>query len=167
MRHLDRQGLIEPIRRAACGGRPFLGVCLGLQLLFARHEEDDVPGLDVLPGRARRLPGGLKVPHMGWNRVALVPAWPDPLLLRQANAPEQIGPAEPPAAGAPFFYFVHSYYVEPAADLQAAVAATTCYGLEFCSVLVHQNIWATQFHPEKSSTAGLQLLRRWVDGVVR
>jgi glutamine amidotransferase len=150
MRHLGRQGLVPAVRRAALSGRPFLGVCLGLQLLFAHHEEDDVPGLGVLPGRVRRLPGGIKVPHMGWNTVQIT---------GQAGlAPE----AEP----APYFYFVHSYYAEPAAEVVPAVAGTTRYGLEFCSLLVRDALWATQFHPEKSGANGLRLLRAFVGQVV-
>ena len=155
MRHLAAHRLIAPVNAAARSGRPFLGVCLGLQLLFAHHEEDDVPGLGVLPGAARRLPGGLKVPHMGWNTVR----------ARGSGALT----APPPADGSPdpYFYFVHSYYVEPAAGLDAAVTGTTTYGLEFCSVLVHENIWATQFHPEKSGADGLALLARFVAQVGR
>jgi glutamine amidotransferase len=155
MRQLARQGLVEPVRQAAGSGRPFLGVCLGLQLLFAHQEEDDVPGLGVLPGRTRRLPGGLKVPHMGWNTVLPQgPMWA-----------EMAGPS-PGASAAEYFYFVHSYYIEPAPELAGAVVATTQYGIEFCSVLAHGPIWATQFHPEKSGTAGLALLARFVGRVV-
>jgi imidazole glycerol-phosphate synthase subunit HisH len=155
MRHLERHGLIGPVREAAQGERPFLGVCLGLQLLFEAHEEDDAPGLGVLPGRARRLPGGLKVPHMGWNTVRPTPA-ATPLLA--AATPQDGSPLD----GDPYFYFVHSYYVEPASELAGAVAGTTAYGLRFCSLLAYRNIWATQFHPEKSGANGLRLLANFV-----
>ncbi|HMA35139.1 MAG TPA: imidazole glycerol phosphate synthase subunit HisH [Chloroflexia bacterium] len=144
MRYLARQGLVDPVRRAAESGRPFLGICLGLQLLFTHHAEDDVPGLAVLPGRARRLPGGLKIPHMGWNTVQPTA---QPILDLELGR---------------YFYFVHSYYVEPAAEIAAAVVGTTQYGLEFCSALVYRQIWATQFHPEKSGPDGLRLLARFV-----
>jgi glutamine amidotransferase len=155
MRHLERHGLIEPVRQAASSTLPFLGVCLGLQLLFEAHEEDDAPGLGVLPGRARRLPGGLKVPHMGWNTVRPTPA---AAAMLATPGPQD----ERTADGAPYFYFVHSYYVEPAAELAGAVAGTTAYGLAFCSLLAYRNIWATQFHPEKSGAHGLRLLANFV-----
>jgi glutamine amidotransferase len=155
MRHLERHGLIAPVRQAAQSERPFLGVCLGLQLLFEAHEEDAAPGLGVLPGRARRLPGGLKVPHMGWNTVQPTSA-ATPLLASPAPQDEQA------ADGDPYFYFVHSYYVEPAPELAGAVAGTTAYGLQFCSLLAYRNIWATQFHPEKSGANGLRLLANFV-----
>ena len=102
MRYLAAHGLIDPVRRAAEGGRPFLGICLGLQLLFESHEEDEAPGLGVLPGRARRLPGGVKTPHMGWNTVTPCPAADGRSFLDAAPT---------------YFYFVHSYYVEPAAEI--------------------------------------------------
>ncbi len=148
MARLEAAGLVDPIGRAARDGRPFLGVCLGLQLLFDHLDEDDVPGLGVLPGRVRRLPGGLKVPHMGWNTVRPTPAaWP-------ALAGDGAAPAH--------YYFVHSYYADPAGAATALVAGTTCYGVEFCSALRQERLWATQFHPEKSGPAGLALLAAFV-----
>ncbi|HUS16512.1 MAG TPA: imidazole glycerol phosphate synthase subunit HisH [Chloroflexia bacterium] len=144
MRHLEQQELLDPLRRAAMGPRPFLGICLGLQLLFEHHGEDDCAGLGVLPGQVNRLPGGVKVPHMGWNNVTTTTA-------------EMFGPV----AGRPYFYFVHSYYAAPAAELAGAVVGTTHHGVTFCSALVYRNIWATQFHPEKSGRAGLELLARF------
>ena len=145
MRRLEECGLVEPLRSAALSGRPFLGVCLGMQLLFEHHEEGDVAGLGVLAGQARRFRGGVKVPHMGWNL----------LLARQPRHP-MFGGIAPQT----YFYYVHSYYVEPGeADL---VVGVTEYEREFCGALARGNLWATQFHPEKSGTDGLRLLRNFV-----
>jgi glutamine amidotransferase len=145
MRNLDRFNLIEPIHQAIRSGKPFLGICLGLQLLFTEGEEfGPHPGLAVLKGRVVRFPAGvqeLKIPHMGWNQVRRV----KPLALFSGIA-----------EGA-YFYFVHSYYVVP--EDQALVATTTGYGLEFVSSIQQENLFACQFHPEKSQAAGLMLLR--------
>ena len=146
MRYLAARGLVDSVRRAAEGGRPFLGICLGLQLLFESHEEDGAPGLGVLPGRARRLPGGVKTPHMGWNTVTPCPAPEGWSFLDAAPA---------------YFYFVHSYYVEPAPEVAISTVGTTRYGAEFCSALARGRLWGVQFHPEKSGPAGLRLLARF------
>jgi len=156
---LTAHGFIEPLRRAIDQGKPVLGICLGLHFLFSESEEFGLhKGLDLLPGRVRRfaegvpdpaspgtrLPGDrLKVPHMGWNRVRV--ERPVPIL---ADLPE-----------APYFYFVHSYYVEPADP--DVVAGTTEYGIRFTSVIWRENLFATQFHPEKSQASGLQLLKNF------
>jgi glutamine amidotransferase len=148
---LSRQGFIEPLRRTIEQGKPILGICLGLHFLFSESEEFGLhKGLDLLPGRVRRFaanmpdprtPGAaLKVPHMGWNRVRMVR--PAPIL---AGLPEE-----------PFFYFVHSYYVEPADS--NVTAGVTEYGPWFTSVIWRNNLFATQFHPEKSQASGLKLL---------
>ncbi|HTP42513.1 MAG TPA: imidazole glycerol phosphate synthase subunit HisH [Nitrospiria bacterium] len=151
MRNLDRFGLIEPIHRAIRSGKPFLGICLGLQLLFTEGEEfGPHPGLAVLKGRVVRFPDGgqgLKIPHMGWNQVKRVK--PSALLNGMAD-------------GA-YFYFVHSYYVVP--EDQTLTATTTTYGLEFVSSIQQENLFACQFHPEKSQAAGLTVLRTF--GVAR
>lgn len=147
MDRLHATGLVEPLQAAAGDGRPFLGVCLGLQLLFEHHEEGDVVGLGVLPGVVRRFPGGLKVPHIGWNVVQA--ATTHPFL-------GGIGPD-------PYFYFVHSYYVAPTDA--TLVIGTTDYGPRFCSVLARGTLWATQFHPEKSGPAGLRLLDNFVHSI--
>jgi glutamine amidotransferase len=140
MSNLTRCGLVEPIRQYIASGRPFLGVCMGLQALLTVSEEGgEHPCLDVLPGRVRRLPDGLKVPHMGWNSV------------RQT----QTHPVFEGIADGAFFYFVHSYYAEP--EDAAVVAGETTYGVTFAAVVAAANIMATQFHPEKSGEAGLRL----------
>jgi glutamine amidotransferase len=151
MREFEARGLHEAVVRAAVD-KPFLGICIGLQMLFEHSEEGDVPGLGLFAGRVRRFPAaetvakGLKVPHMGWNEVAQAEAHP---LWR--NIPD---------GGR--FYFVHSYYVEPSEP--SAIAGSTVYGIPFTSAVARANIFAVQFHPEKSAQAGLQLLgnfMRW------
>ena len=143
MRHLKERGLDEAISAALQRGIPFLGVCLGMQLLLASHEEGNVAGLALLPGRVRRFPDSVLVPQMGWNQVTL---------LRESPLFDGI----PPGA---HFYFNHSYYAEPAN--REMIAGQTDYGLPFCSVIEADNLWGVQFHPEKSSANGLKLLRNF------
>jgi len=150
MRELDARGLRAAVIQAA-RGKPFLGICIGLQMLFGHSDEGDVPGLGILPGQVRRFARdrvdatGLKVPHMGWNEVTQVVAHP----LWQGIADNAR------------FYFVHSYCVEPAAS--SDIAGTTRYGVPFTSAVARANIFAVQFHPEKSAQAGLQLLANFMD----
>ena len=151
MRNLEQGGFIEPLLRVIREGRPFLGICLGLQLLFTESEEFGVhPGLNVIPGRVVRFPErmtaegeSLKVPHMGWNQLAI------------KRHPAAFDGIEEGAN----FYFVHSYYVVPKDD--GVVATTTTYGIEFCSSIWKDNIVATQFHPEKSQEKGLHILKNF------
>ncbi|AEF94590.1 Imidazole glycerol phosphate synthase subunit hisH [Desulfotomaculum nigrificans CO-1-SRB] len=145
MENLKRAGMIEAIHRAVAAGKPFLGICLGQQLLFESSEEfGATKGLGIFPGVVKRFPvGELKVPHMGWNQVAI--QRPSPLL-------EGI----PDGAA---FYFVHSYYVQPA-DPALAVTLTE-YGLKFASIVGRDNVFGIQFHPEKSSTLGLRILKNF------
>jgi len=144
MANLAARGLIEPLRRALDGARPFLGICLGYQLLFSTSEEfGEGRGLDVLPGVVRRFPPGRKVPHMGWNRVEH-----DGSLALFEGIP----------SGA-HFYFVHSYYPEPA---RRDLAFAWCeYGVRFAAAVQHGRVHATQFHPEKSQRWGLRLLENF------
>jgi imidazole glycerol-phosphate synthase subunit HisH len=140
MKNLRESGFIEPVRAFIASGRPFLGVCMGQQALFDVSEEGgEHECLGVLPGRVVRLPDGLKVPHMGWNRV------------RQA-VEHPIFERIPDGA---YFYFVHSYYPSPA-DLSIVIGETE-YGVTFPSVVAKDNVVATQFHPEKSGELGLQM----------
>ena len=143
MRFLKERGLDDAVRGALRRGLPFLGVCLGMQLLLGSHEEGDVAGLSLLPGRVRRFPEGLLVPQMGWNQVRLLRETP-----LFAGVPE----------GA-HFYFVHSYYAEP--EDAGQVVGQTEYGTPYCSVIEAGNLWGVQFHPEKSSSNGLQVLRNF------
>ena len=141
---LNERGLVTPIREYIASGKPFLGICLGLQLLMDRTEEGDSRCLGVVPGNARLLPPGLKVPHMGWNNVNFKN--PHPLV---AGIPQDS-----------YFYFVHSYYAAPQ-DLEG-VGGTTEYGIPFCSIYANGNLVATQFHPEKSGPAGLRLYKNFI-----
>ena len=152
MARMTERGLDEAIRQATQQGKPFLGICLGMQLLADHHAEGEVDGLSLFPGEVRRIPHGPKIPHMGWNQVK--PQQHTALAIFD-NIPQDA-----------YFYFAHSYYVEPQ-DRQG-VAAVTDYGSPYCSVIVGEHVWGTQFHPEKSGAAGLQLLRnfmKWVKEV--
>jgi glutamine amidotransferase len=145
---LRETGLAEPIMGHVRSGKPFLGICLGLQLLFTRSYEDgDYAGLDLFPGEVVRFPfvPGLKVPHMGWNQLRV--RRPAPALR---DLPE-----------GPSVYFVHSYYAVPR-DL-GLVATETDYPTPFTSAIWHENVFATQFHPEKSQGVGLQMLRNFAE----
>ena len=145
MRSLRALGLDEAVREYVRAGRPFLGVCMGLQALLTGSEEGGwQPCLDIVPGRVQRLPEGQKVPHMGWNTV------------RQERA-------HPLFDGIPdgaYFYFVHSYYVAP--EDPTVAAGMTEYGVTFPSVLIQDNVLGTQFHPEKSGDVGLRLYDNFV-----
>lgn len=146
---LHHQDLVGPIQEATQSGKPFLGICLGLQLLFERSfEYGDYEGLGIVPGVVRKfeLPQELKVPHMGWNQ----------LLATQADHPLLAG-----LDSTAWFYFVHSYYVDPTDSSWSA--AETDYGGRFVSMVAKGNVYATQFHPEKSQSAGLQLLKNFVN----
>lgn len=147
MAALRDRNLVAPLREAAAAGTPLLGICLGMQLLFATGEEmGRHEGLNLLPGRVIRFPEmGLVVPHMGWNE--LEPAGPHPLL-------EQVS-AEAHA------YFVHSYYCDP--EDPTMVTAWTDYGLPFAAMVAHQRIFGIQFHPEKSQHVGRQILKNYVN----
>lgn len=148
VRELRRRGLFDAVRRAVRDGMPYLGLCLGLQLLFDRSEEaPGLRGLSLLPGKVVRFKGPLKVPHMGWN--SLRPEKPSGGLLLK-GIPEGT-----------YYYFVHSYYAVPE-DPAACLSATTQYGRRICAAVEQGNIFATQFHPEKSQAQGLRLLRNFV-----
>ena len=145
---LRRQGFVEPIQEHLSAGKPFLGICLGLQLLFdVSYEDGTWEGLGIIPGKVVRFPedSQLKVPHMGWNKVAAAPGCP-----LFAGIPAES-----------FFYFVHSYYVVP--HDERVVAGRTDYGVQFASVVQQGNLFATQFHPEKSQAYGLQLLKNFAE----
>jgi glutamine amidotransferase len=146
MRNLREYGLIEPIYEFIHSGRPFLGICLGLQLLFTESKEFGVyKGLDIIKGKVVRFPQNsiLKIPHMGWNTIKIKREVP----LLQNIKDES------------YFYFVHSYYVIP--EEESIVTSTTHYGIEFVSSICHNNIFACQFHPEKSQEPGLKILRKF------
>jgi imidazole glycerol-phosphate synthase subunit HisH len=152
MREMDARGVRDAVLEAA-RVKPFLGICIGLQMLFERSEEGDTPGLSLMRGKVRRFPAErmadgqgtrLKVPHMGWNEVTQTvshPLW------------DGIGQGSR-------FYFVHSYFPEPAAP--GLAAGTSTYGVPFTCAVARDNVFAVQFHPEKSQAAGLKLLSNFV-----
>lgn len=144
MEALRQRGLVAPLQKYVASGRPFLGVCLGLQLLLERTEEGDADCLGSIAGRVKRLPEGLKVPHMGWNNVQIIKEHPVFDGVPQGS----------------HFYFVHSYYAAP--DDVRWVAGATEYGVSFCSVYAKGNLVATQFHPEKSGPVGLRIYKNFV-----
>ena len=144
---LRKRNLIKPIKEAIEKGKPFLGICLGLQLLFKSSEENPgVPGLGIFPGTVVRFNSSdLKVPHMGWNEVKLS-GDRDSLLSGVKDSG--------------YFYFVHSYYAKP--DDATLVQGSADYGVRFPAILGKRNVWATQFHPEKSQEEGLKILENFV-----
>ena len=146
MRALERAGLIDPIHEVVQRGTPFLGVCLGMQLLFGYQEENDTYGLGLLEGEVRLMRNVEKLPHIGWSETVFQRPLP--------------GFA---AGTADYFYFVHSYAAKPA-NSEDVVGVTT-YGEPYASVVARDNIWGTQFHPEKSGVRGLALVNSWVDFV--
>jgi glutamine amidotransferase len=145
---IEERGLADPIRAAISGGKPFLGVCLGLQLLFdTSYEDGTYRGLGIVPGEVVRfaVPAEFKVPHMGWNQIGI-----------RRSAPILSGIDD-----GDYFYFVHSYYVVPKDE--SVIALETDYSASFCSGIWRDNLFAVQFHPEKSQEAGLKLLKNFVE----
>lgn len=147
MENLRRQRMEDAIREAVNAGKPLLGLCLGLQLLFTESEEfGRHEGLNLIPGKVRRFQDpGLRVPHVGWNQI-------------EGNQPNPLLQGIPEGS---YFYFVHSYYVEP--DRPEDVLRWTSYGRRFCSIACRGKVWGAQFHPEKSQDAGKKLLRNFLD----
>jgi imidazole glycerol-phosphate synthase subunit HisH len=149
MTNLRKTRLGEAIQERLASGRAFMGVCVGLQLMFSYLEENDTTGLGILPGDVRRFPDrtGYKVPQIGWNSVRQTK---DSRLW--AGVPDES-----------YFYFVHSYYTAPASAAENFVAGTTDYGFEFASAFANANWMGTQFHPEKSGKLGLRLYSNFLD----
>ncbi|MHB8057117.1 MAG: imidazole glycerol phosphate synthase subunit HisH [Desulfuromonadaceae bacterium] len=153
MRNLENGGFVEPILKVIAEGRPFLGICVGMQLLFTDSVEFGLySGLDVIPGHVLRFPDQmtvagekLKVPQMGWNQLSFKRR---PPVFNGIDDGSNV-------------YFVHSYYVKP--DDSGVIATTTDYGIEFCSSVWKDNVIATQFHPEKSQAIGLQILKNFAE----
>lgn len=144
MHNLREAGMIEAIDETVKAGKPFLGICLGLQLMFETSEEFGLhKGLGILPGHVKLFPPGLKIPHMGWNQADIQKD--DPILK---DIPDGSS-----------FYFVHSYYVEPSNPADSATL--TEYGIRFTSIASQDNIFGIQFHPEKSSAMGLRILKNF------
>lgn len=151
MQHLRSRGLVSAIQDVIASGKPFLGICLGLQILFEHSEEGSEPGLGIVAGTVKRFypEPGITIPHMGWNHLQLtqprLPLW------------QQLSPQS-------WVYFVHSYYVDPV-DPQVRAATVTHGSQTVTAAIARDNLMAVQFHPEKSSTAGLQVLSNFVQQV--
>ena len=156
MRRLEGKDLLNPIEEFIDSGRPFLGICLGLQTLMDQSEETfdetelGIGGLGLLRGRVRRFGKGLKVPHMGWNAIELT---------------SNTTPLFEGVASGTYFYFVHSFYADPEDD--SVVSCLSEYGHPFCAGVHRANLNAVQFHPEKSGAAGLKVLRNFGEQVLR
>ena len=145
MKVLKKKGLLSPILNAIEEGKPLLGICLGMQLLFSESKEHGLhKGLGVIKGKVKRFPSKVKVPHLGWNQIKCTRG--------KSTIFDGITDNK-------YFYFVHSYYVEPAD--KGIIAAKAFYGIEFTSCIVKDNIWGVQFHPEKSSGNGLKVLKNF------
>lgn len=146
MKNLEATGLIPTIKQEISSGKPLLGICVGLQILFAGSDESPcVDGLKIFSGRVRKIrAGNLKIPHMGWNSIKFT----DLKLFAGLS-------------GEPYFYFVHSYHAAPAD--KNIIAATTTYGEEITAAIEFENIFATQFHPEKSGDVGLHVLKNFIN----
>lgn len=146
MENIEKRGLGDAIKDHIRDGKRYLGICLGMQILFESSEEaPGVPGLGIVKGSVPRFTGELKVPHMGWNSVALKKDSPMFAGIRSGD----------------FFYFVHSYYCAPSDP--DVIATTTDYGISFASSIETGNVFACQFHPEKSQAVGLKLLQNFLD----
>jgi imidazole glycerol phosphate synthase glutamine amidotransferase subunit len=148
IRALDKNGLRESLMAAIARGIPFLGICLGLQVLYQKSDEaPNLPGLNILPGSVRALTGQVKLPHMGWNQV------------RAKAASRLLNGIDPDA----YFYFAHSYATSYAAtDSELDVHATCLYGTEFIAIAERENLFGVQFHPEKSGDAGQRVLQNFL-----
>lgn len=153
MLSLEKAQMVDVVKRVIKDGKPFLGICLGMQLLFEYSDEGKqrTEGLGIFKGSVKQLSSdlGLKVPHMGWNS----------LTIKEGNPMFKDFPEEP------YVYFVHSFYLD--ADDKGIVAATTNYGVEFDVAISTGNVCATQFHPEKSGDVGLKLLKNWTSGLTK
>jgi glutamine amidotransferase len=142
---IARRGLTPALQETVEAGKPFLGICVGMQVLFEHQEEGDTRGFGFLKGNVRSIQGATKLPHIGWNKISTE------------------DPGDVIDQG--YFYFVHSYVAEPSNP--ADVAATAVYGEEFPVIVKSGNVWGTQFHPEKSGPAGVEFLAAWVNEVDR
>jgi glutamine amidotransferase len=146
MENIEDLGLTECLSGYLQSGKPYLGICLGMQMLFNESYEYGITkGFGVIGGSVKKFPAGVKIPHMGWNQVKYPDGSPMFNEIKQKS----------------FFYFDHSFYIDP--EKAEVVAGFTDYGIEFASAVIQGNVWGVQYHPEKSSNIGLQLLRNFVD----
>jgi glutamine amidotransferase len=155
MENLTKLNVIPVLCDAVKANKPFLGICLGMQLLFSESEEHGIhKGLDFIPGKVKKFTSSLKIPHMGWNQIEFKIKDAG---VRSKNKTYKIFEGIPEKS---YFYFVHSYYVVP--DDPNIVTGTTEYGIEFSSAIAKDNVWAVQFHPEKSADLGLKILKNFL-----
>jgi len=163
--NLSRLGLREALAGHVQSGKPYLGLCLGLQILFSSSEESPgIQGLGLFRGHVRRFTHELKIPHMGWNTLTFVPACAGDRSRSQPSAGVDAGcPLFRGMEGGEYVYFGHSYYPEPAS--REIIAATTDYGVTFASAVWRGAVMATQFHPEKSQRVGLMMIRNFIEFV--
>lgn len=148
MRNLEKLDIIPAIKKNIKEGKPFLGICLGLQLLFTETQEHGThKGLNIIKGKVKKFTGNMKIPHMGWNQIKCKAQNEKCKIFEGINDNS-------------YFYFVHSYYVEP--EDKNIIAARTSYGVEFISAIRKDNLWGVQFHPEKSSDLGLKILKNFI-----
>ena len=151
MENLKERNLLPAVYKAIENNKPFLGICLGLQLLFTESEEHGASkGLGIIRGKVKKFSHSLKIPHMGWNNIKLK--------MENEKVKTDILKGIPDNS---YFYFVHSYYAEP--EDKNVIIATTNYGIDFACAVNKDNVWGVQFHPEKSSELGLKILKNFVE----
>ncbi|MBI4234994.1 imidazole glycerol phosphate synthase subunit HisH [Candidatus Peregrinibacteria bacterium] len=155
MHNLEKLDLVGPIKEFIASGKPFMGICLGMQLLFSESEEFGInQGLNIIPGKVMKFPAKnqegeiVKIPQIGWNQIY------EPSAEKWKNTPLQA------IKNNEFMYFVHSYYAKPDRD-ESILSLTNYKGLEYCSSILHENVFATQFHPEKSAKEGMKIYSNW------
>ncbi len=151
IKNLENRGLTAPIKKFILSGRPFLGICLGMQILLSFSEEGNVVCLDEVRGTVKKFSDGLKVPQIGWNEVEIKSE-----KLKVKSLFNKI-------PNKSFFYFINSFYCKPTD--KSIIAANTCYGDNFCSVFIKDNITGVQFHPEKSGKIGFQFLKNYINNI--
>ena len=147
MKNLKDRKLVDLIIQEVKAGKPFLGICLGMQLMLGANEEGNIDGLNIINGTVKKFESDLKIPQIGWNQVATKPS----RLFQEIKEDS-------------YFYFVHSYYCQPEGN--SVTVGTTEYGLQFCSAIENGNIFGVQFHPEKSGDTGLQVLKNFYSTIV-
>lgn len=149
MENMKKRKLINPVKEFVKSGKPFLGICLGMQILLSFSEEGNTKCLDIIPGKVKKFNNGLKIPQIGWNGVKV---------KGQLSKVKYLFKSIPDNS---YFYFINSYYCVP--DDKEVVMGTTDYGSDFCSVLIKNNICGVQFHPEKSGETGFQFMRNLIN----
>lgn len=161
MHNLEKLDLIGPIKEFIASGKPLMGICLGMQLLFSESEEFGInQGLNVIPGKVMKFPAKnqegeiVKIPQIGWNQIY------EPTAEKWKNTPLQA------IKNNEFMYFVHSYYAKPDRD-ESILSLTNYKGLEYCSSILHENVFATQFHPEKSAKEGMKIYSNWAAATLK